>query len=142
MKKSLLTLTALLLASSVFAQPVQSLRGGSVDDPDLPPGNFQPLKDGEPLPRDFVQQPPLIPHKIDGYEVSINFNKCLDCHGWDRAQQMRAPRISITHFRDREGTELSNIAATRYFCNQCHVPQTNARPLVENTFTPVQGRRQ
>jgi cytochrome c-type protein NapB len=100
------------------------------------------LKDGEPLPRDFVQQPPLISHKIDGYEISINFNKCLDCHGWDRAQQMRAPRISITHFRDREGTELSNIAANRYFCNQCHVPQTNARPLVENTFTPVQGRRQ
>jgi len=141
MKKSLMLLTVTLVAATATAQPLQTLRGTGVADEDLAPGNYQPTKDGEPLPRDFVQQPPLVPHKVDGYEISINFNKCLDCHSWDRAVQMRAPRISITHFRDREGTEMVNISANRYFCNQCHVPQTNARPLVENLFSPVQGRR-
>ena len=30
--------------------------------------------------RDYPEQPPLIPHSIEGYEVSIRGNKCLSCH--------------------------------------------------------------
>ena len=30
-----------------------------------------------------------------------------------------------------------DIAPQRYNCVQCHVPQANAKPLVENTFKPV-----
>src|SRR5262249_30893067 len=31
-------------------------------------------------PRNYPEQPPVIPHSTEGYEVSINANKCLSCH--------------------------------------------------------------
>jgi cytochrome c-type protein NapB len=40
---------------------------------------------------------------------------------------------------DSDGNVLSNVAPRRYFCLQCHVPQTDAAPIVENTFTPSKG---
>jgi periplasmic nitrate reductase subunit NapB len=45
-----------------------------------------------------------------------------------------APMISITHFQDREGQMLADVSPRRYFCTACHVPQTNAQPLVTNEF--------
>ena len=97
--------------------------------------------DTSALPRDFVQQPPLIPHTIEGYIVSKEFNKCMDCHAWSRAGEAKATKISITHFKSREGAEMSSVAPNRYFCNQCHVSQTDAKPLVGNTFKPGAGLR-
>ena len=97
--------------------------------------------DTSALPRDFVQQPPLIPHTINGYQITKNFNKCMDCHAFNKAKAAGATRVSVTHFRTREGQELDNISPRRYFCTQCHVPQTDARPLVENTFTRARGLR-
>ena len=120
---------------------MRSIRGADVADPELAVGNYKLIPDQAPLPRDYVQQPPLVPHKIDGYEVTINFNKCMDCHSWTRYRETGATKVSITHFKDREGTELSNISPRRYFCLQCHVPQTDARPLVENQFQRAQGLR-
>lgn len=96
------------------------------------------LPDRAPYTRDFVQQPPLIPHKVDGYTITANFNKCMDCHSWSRARQSGATKVSLTHFRDRDGRELSNVSPRRYFCMQCHVPQMDAAPLVKNTFEPVE----
>ena len=31
------------------------------------------------------------------------------------------------------------MSPRRYFCNQCHVPQSDAKPLVGNTFKPGTG---
>ncbi|MEZ5627594.1 MAG: nitrate reductase cytochrome c-type subunit [Rhodocyclaceae bacterium] len=123
------------------ADGVQSLRGRDVADPELPPGGYVVEKDHAPIPRDYVQQPPLIPHKIDGYTVTTNFNKCMDCHSWTRYRETGATKVSLTHFKDRDGKELSNISPRRYFCNQCHVPQTDAPELVENTFKKAEGLR-
>ena len=97
--------------------------------------------DTSALPRDFVQQPPLIPHTIEGYIVSKEFNKCMDCHAWSRAAEVKATKISITHFKSREGAEMSSVAPNRYFCNQCHVSQTDAKPLVGNKFQRAEGLR-
>jgi len=91
------------------------------------------------LPRDYVQQPPLIPHHIEGYEINLKVNKCLTCHSWANYQNAKATKISVTHFRNREGLEMANVSAQRYFCTQCHVPQANAKPLVENTFQSVEA---
>lgn len=102
---------------------------------------FRVERDRSNIPRDFVQQPPLIPHTIHNYRITKNFNKCMDCHSWARYQQENATKVSITHFKDREGTELGNISPRRYFCTQCHVPQTETRPLVENTFKRAEGLR-
>jgi cytochrome c-type protein NapB len=98
-------------------------------------------KDRPPLPRDFVQQPPLIPHSTKGYNITKNFNKCMDCHAWSRYEQTGATKVSITHFKDREGRESANISPRRYFCTSCHVPQVDAKPLVENTFKRAEGLR-
>ena len=35
---------------------------------------------------------------------------------------------------NRDGNFLAEISPRRYFCNQCHVTQVDAEPLVENTF--------
>jgi cytochrome c-type protein NapB len=102
--------------------------------------NWQP--DRDPIPRDYVQQPPLVPHSIEGYEVNLKSNKCLTCHSWANYKEAGATKISQTHFRDRELSVRANVAGTRYFCTQCHVPQVNARPLVENQFEPVDAIKQ
>jgi cytochrome c-type protein NapB len=123
------------------SQPVQSLRGADVAAPEPPPDNFRPIPDQAPIQRDYVQQPPLVPHKVDGYQVTAKFNKCMDCHAWSRYKETGATKVSLTHFKDREGGELSNISPRRYFCMQCHVPQTDAKPLVGNRFESAVGVR-
>ncbi|THF60313.1 nitrate reductase cytochrome c-type subunit [Pseudothauera rhizosphaerae] len=138
---SLVAALGLGAATAPLAQSVSSVRGADVAAPEPSPGNFRQLPDSPPIPRDYVQQPPLIPHRVEGYEVSLNFNKCMDCHAWSRYQEAGATKVSLTHFKDRDGGELSNVSPRRYFCLQCHIPQTDARPLVENTFRPATGLR-
>ena len=95
------------------------------------------LKDKNPIARNYVHQPPLIPHQIRGYKVNLNSNKCLSCHGWKYARDAGATKVSLTHFENRDGRVLSDISPSRYFCSQCHVTQADAKPLVENTFEAV-----
>ena len=120
---------------------LQSLRGAEINASDPEGDGTRYGRDQPPLPRDFVQQPPLIPHQIKGYNITKNFNKCLDCHAWSRAKETGATKISVTHFKTREGEELTSVSPRRYFCNQCHVPQSDAKPLVGNTFKPGTGMR-
>jgi nitrate reductase (cytochrome), electron transfer subunit len=118
---------------------MQALRSGTpLTQDNLPEGSRQE-RDGAPKDRDFVQQPPLVPHTTAGYQITKNFNKCMDCHAWQKTKESGATKVSVTHFRTREGIEVDNIAPRRYFCNQCHVPQTDAKPLVENTFQRARG---
>ena len=138
----ILILSAPVAAEEKF-EPVKLKTLRSVDitagDPAGDGTRYAP--DTSALPRDFVQQPPLIPHTIESYIVSKEFNKCMDCHAWSRAGEAKATKISITHFKSREGAEMSSVAPNRYFCNQCHVSQTDAKPLVGNTFKPGAGLR-
>ena len=139
----LLTIT-LPLAGVTAAEPeppvkLHGLRGGIPINQDTAVGQFKQERDHKPSGRDFVQQPPLIPHTTQGYQITTNFNKCMDCHAWQKTQASRATKVSLTHFRNREGQELDNISPRRYFCTQCHVPQTDANPLVENTFQRARG---
>jgi len=87
--------------------------------------------------RNFPEQPPTIPHAIDGYQVDRNSNRCLLCHSRQGAEAFQAPMVSVTHFMDRDGQVLAEISARRFFCNQCHVVQTDAVPLVGNSFVDV-----
>ena len=87
--------------------------------------------------RNYPEQPPIIPHKIDDYQIDINYNQCMTCHSRAAIEISQAPMISITHFMNRDGQFLATTSPRRYFCTQCHVPQTDARPLVENTFVDV-----
>ncbi len=87
--------------------------------------------------RNYPEQPPTIPHTIDGYQVDRNFNQCLECHSRTAVEQSQAPMVSITHFMDRDGQFLAAVSPRRYFCNQCHVVQHDVQPLVGNTFVDV-----
>ena len=60
-----------------WRQAVKSIRGVDVADQELQIGNYKPIPDQAPIERDYVQQPPLIPHKVEGYEVTMNFSKCM-----------------------------------------------------------------
>jgi cytochrome c-type protein NapB len=87
--------------------------------------------------RAWPEQPPTIPHSIDGYQLDHYSNRCLLCHARANAETFQAPMVSVTHFMDRDGQVLAQVSARRYFCTQCHVVQTDAKPLVGNTFVDV-----
>ena len=91
--------------------------------------------------RAYRQQPPLIPHQIDRYQIDLKANQCLQCHDWSNAAKNGAPTLSMTHYLDRNGQQTDTVAGTRWFCNQCHVPQADAKELVENTFKPSQSAK-
>lgn len=141
-KEKLITLVFMLTlglsTTHLFAEQVKSLRGNAPLDELSKAASINKVQnDREPIERDYVQQPPLIPHKIKGYKINKKFNKCLTCHSWTNYKEAGATKISQTHFSDRENNVLANIAARRYFCTQCHVPQISSDPLVENTFSPI-----
>ena len=118
---------------------VQALRLESVDAPNrLGPEFKWEGKEGRTT-RNYRQQPPLIPHSIEQYQIDTRTNQCLSCHDWTVAGERNAPTLSMTHYLDRDGNELDHVAGTRYFCNQCHVPQADAPALVDNLFQPSAG---
>lgn len=134
---SALTAAAVITAAGIaFAQsaPVQTLRGADVDDQIGVEDVFQ--QDEQRFPRNYRQQPPLIPHSIDQYQIDLKANQCLRCHDWTVAGERGAPTLSMTHYLDRAGNQLDRVAGTRWFCNQCHVPQADAPALVDNIFRP------
>ena len=118
------------------AQQLQTLRGkvGLEDINPAPEVLKQQMPGDGMFGRAYRQQPPLIPHRIDGYQITKDFNQCMTCHDWPANTKAGAPKISETHYNDREGNRLDKIAGTRFFCTQCHVPQADAKPLVTNTF--------
>lgn len=135
---SAVLLAAVMLAGSALAQLVPELSGS----PD-PMVNVE----ADPIPRWVVddirqmraypEQPPVIPHSIEGYQLSVNTNRCLSCHSRQFTQGSGAPMISVTHFMNREGQMLADVSPRRYFCTACHVPQADVDPLVENTFVDM-----
>ena len=84
--------------------------------------------------RNYPDQPPIIPHSIDGYQLSVNTNRCMSCHRREMTEGSGAPMISVTHYMTREGQMLADVSPRRYFCTACHVPQAESRPLVDNVF--------
>jgi cytochrome c-type protein NapB len=93
------------------------------------------------LAKAWKELPPGIPHLVDEYlPVNLEDNQCLDCHDkpkyigkpWntDRTVKNKSP-MSRNHYAT---DELEDLAGARYNCMQCHVPQSNATPLVENTY--------
>ena len=126
------------LSSVVMAQTFSALRGSTPLDQEGPPPPMTPEQNTAVRePRNYPEQPPVIPHSTEGYEVSNNANKCLSCHARTRVRESQGPMISITHFTDRDGQFLASISPRRYFCTQCHVPQHNVRLPVENDFVDI-----
>lgn len=143
MKKTIFGVAAalLLVAASDAGTPataqekqIQSLRGAVGLDETNPAPDLHKQQTGDRFQRAYRQQPPLIPHPIDKYQINLKVNQCLRCHDWPYNAQENAPKVSETHYIDRNGVALDRVASTRWFCTQCHVPQASASALVPNSF--------
>ncbi len=121
------------------AQEVTTLRGAVPPTEEAAaPEIYKEINDDKRRARNYPEQPPIIPHNIRDYPVTLNANKCLTCHTREFTAESQAPMISITHFMDREGQTLATVTPRRYFCTQCHVTQADAPDLVENEFMPIE----
>jgi cytochrome c-type protein NapB len=135
-----LTLGAAMGATALAAAPgspalVDALRGRTpIPEESVPPplGN-QENKDVRRV-RSHPMQPPTIPHRIDGYQLDRDVNRCLFCHTRTRIEETRAIPLSVTHYMDRDGNVRGDISPRRYFCTQCHVPQEDVTPAVESRY--------
>jgi cytochrome c-type protein NapB len=139
--KSAIVVLAIVIAasSSLLAQGVtSSLRGPAPLNEEGPAPPMTPMRNtAEREIRNYPEQPPVIPHSIDGYQVDMNGNKCLSCHARARTGESQAPMVSITHFMDRDGQFLASVSPRRYFCTECHVPQNVTTPPVTNDFVDI-----
>ena len=128
-----------LAAALAWAEPlVDAMRGATpILEATQPPRLSNWVNDDNRMPRNFAQQPPVIPHRVDGYQIDKNFNKCLDCHARGKTELSQAIPVSATHYIDRAGKVLPQISTRRYFCMQCHIPQEPVRPLVGNSFEGI-----
>lgn len=140
MKPSLSFSAVLCVALIGLAGP--SSAGLTSERGDLPipvtepaPEMLKYINDKENIPREFEDQPPLIPHPSEQHPINLSENKCLHCHMKEPgAEEAKSVEMSESHFIDRDGNKLDHPAGRRYFCTQCHVPQVDAEPLVESTF--------
>jgi nitrate reductase (cytochrome), electron transfer subunit len=128
-----------LAAALAWAEPlVDAMRGATpILEATQPPRLSNWVNDDNRMPRNFAQQPPVIPHRVDGYQIDKNFNKCLDCHARGKTELSNAVPVSATHYKNRDGKMLDHVSTRRYFCQQCHVAQDPVRPLVGNSFRGV-----
>lgn len=101
------------------------------------------------LPRAYPDAPPQIPHDISNFlPITTQSNMCIACHdqpkaiGKKREKGMPTPMPSshYTDLRNAPGKITDHMIKARYNCNQCHVPQTDAPALVENTFSSGRKR--
>ncbi|MBB5048392.1 cytochrome c-type protein NapB [Rhodopseudomonas rhenobacensis] len=141
-RKSFLLAVVVVMAAastSLLAQNVSSgLRGDTPLNEEGPAALMTPQRNSsERETRNYPEQPPVIPHTTEGYQIDVNGNKCLSCHARARTTESKAPMVSITHFMDRDGQFLASVSPRRYFCTQCHVPQHTAKPPVGNDFTDI-----
>lgn len=112
-------------------------RGVPVDQEGAPPPMAHVENADIKRVRNYPMQPPTIPHSIDNYQVDKNSNRCMLCHSRANAATFQAPPVSVTHYMDRDDQFLATISPRRYFCNQCHVVQTDAPVLVGNDFQDI-----
>lgn len=146
-------ITGLSIAALAFAgwmgsvaagEPVQSLRGADAAVEDKAPEE-KPLVGKRPglqkvITRTFVGQPPLIPHALQNFdEITLEDNQCLSCHDEANYRKKKATLIGKSHFEMKGGKPTKTVDKARWFCTQCHVPQHDAPPLVDNEFKAAQA---
>lgn len=149
MRKTSSIVVAALVAAVIgcaSTSPPVPMRGSDVSAPDSAPtiksysekvpGVGQPVL----IARTFVGQPPMIPHTVEKYvPLSQDENACLECHITDELRGQKVPKISVSHFsktaKRKDGSP--EVEMTRFQCDSCHVPQADAKVLVDSQFVGV-----
>ena len=122
-----------LSKTSVFSTPDPIVAGSTAKEPG----------ENETLGAYFSGSPPAIPHDIsDLVPIKIGENSCVECHdlrdqiGEELASGDPTP-MPVSHYTDlrRKPDEVTTkVIGARFVCTQCHVPQSDAAPLVANTY--------
>jgi cytochrome c-type protein NapB len=147
MKKSVIGIVLATVVATVIGcastMPPASMRGAEVNTADKAPENkaytekVPGVGDQKLIARTFLTQPPLVPHTIDKYvPITLEDNGCLECHITDELRGKKLPKMGESHFsktiKQSDGTAA--VEMSRYQCDSCHVPQVDAKPLVDNVF--------
>lgn len=125
-------------------------RSAPVDDENVTLGDFAyndtPAGESQVIERAFENAPPMISHDVEGMmEITKDMNMCVTCHAPEFATAMKATPVPASHLFDtfsgkkdkKVGQSVgTKIVDSRYNCNLCHAPMTNATPLIGNTFKP------
>jgi len=137
-----------LFGSSLFSDPIDQMNMGIGEDnvfSDATPIAFSypDTKAGKSqlLPLAYSTVPPLIPHTVEKYlPITTEENGCTECHdrkdkiGKTEHQSGKKIPMPESHYGGFHGKgDKEEISGSRYTCTQCHVPQSGAKPLVENT---------
>ena len=141
------TLILLALAPTLLlaqAKPIPDrdlgLAKGSVFETPAPP-RFQDEASApgeKALPRRINREyPPVIPHGIaEALPITRDSNLCMDCHAVagpkQKGEATPIPKSHYVDLRRAPQTQAKAVAGTRYVCISCHVPRTDATPLVGN----------
>ena len=144
--------TSVALAAAAFAATTQAVDDSSIglsktsvfDDPTPVAPVYDAPPPGAPVTapaRYFPGAPPVIPHSIDGLvPITGQSNSCLGCHDkpdliGKTAKGVATP-MTASHYVSpwSKDKPSGKVSGARYNCDQCHAPQSAAKPLVKNTL--------
>jgi nitrate reductase (cytochrome), electron transfer subunit len=132
-----------LAADGVPDASLGLVKGSVFDVPTPPPVTPNDTAPGEmpPLARPYAGAPPRVPHGVEAFlPITRQENACIGCHRTAGPAAAGEPTpIPPSHFtaeRNAPGLVDSQVVGARYVCVTCHVPTTDAAPLVENRFQP------
>lgn len=142
---ALATLIASIIGCASTVGPAP-MRGADVTAPDRAPAvkvygeKIPGVGQAHLIERTFVGQPPMVPHDVEKYvPLTMEENACLDCHITDELRGQKVPKIGKSHFsttiKKKDGSPA--VEMTRFQCDSCHVPQVDAKPLVDSKFVGV-----
>ena len=71
--------------------------------------------------------------------LTIEENACMECHQTEEIRGQKIPQIGASHFSKTLKTKSGKPAVemTRFQCDTCHVPQVDAKELVDSRFVGV-----
>ena len=139
-----------ICVSFLYADPIDQLNIGIGEDnvfSDATPTAFAypDIKAGKStmIPLAYSTVPPLISHSIEKYlPITMETNDCTDCHDRQnkigKTEHRTGKKIPMpnSHYGGFKGEgDKEEISGARYTCTQCHVPQSGAKPLIENTYS-------
>lgn len=149
MKKTASLAIATLIASVIGCASTTGpspMRGADVTAPDRAPQIKQYAEKvpgvGQPqlIARTFVGQPPMVPHTVEKYvPLTMEENACMECHQTAEIRGQKIPQIGESHFSKTAKNKAGKPALemSRFQCDTCHVPQVDAKELVDSKFVGV-----
>lgn len=151
MKTGIFLASILCLCNSyIFADGIDQLNIGIGQDNVFSeatpsPFSYPDTKAGKSklISKAYSTLPPQIPHTVKEYlPITAEDNGCTDCHDKKdkigKTKHISGKKIPMpeNHYGGFNGKgDKDEISGSRYNCTQCHVPQSGAKPLIENTYS-------